>query len=115
MRVSRISRQARSAERGPRHRKRPRPDLPALEWAEDITGRCPRVTAVGSHSLMVENHTGLLSFSDSRVVLDSHAGPVCILGNRLSLGCVRLGAMIVRGEIQRVELPCKGGDAPDER
>ena len=114
MRISRVSRQARAAERGPRLVKRRRPDLPTLEWAEDMTGRCPRITAVGSHSLMVENHTGLLSFSDTRVVLDSHAGSVCVMGRGLSLGCVCSGAMIVRGEVQRVELPCKGGDAPDE-
>ena len=114
MRISRIARRVKAAERGPRLPKRPRPELPALEWAEDMSGRCPRVTAIGSHSLMVENHTGLLSFSDSRVTLDSRAGAVRVSGRGLALSCVRSGALMIKGDIHRVELPCEGGEAPDE-
>ena len=109
-----ITRRARAAERGPRPSRRRRPDLPALEWAEDAAGLCPRVTAIGSHSLLVENHTGLLAFSDTLVVLDSRAGALTVTGCGLSLRCVRAGALIVRGSLHRVELPCEGGDAPDE-
>jgi len=87
---------------------------PALEWAEDMTGRCPRITAVGGHSLLVENHTGIAAFTESRIVLNSRAGTVCALGSGLSLSCVRAGAAIIRGNIRCVELPCRGGDAPDE-
>ena len=115
MKVSHISQRARKAEREPRPQKRRRPDLPALEWAEDMTGRCPRVTAIGSRSLMVENHTGIASFSETRVVLDSRVGPMRVTGSGLALNGVRNGALIIRGEIRRVELPCEGGDAPDER
>jgi sporulation protein YqfC len=87
---------------------------PALEWVEDMTGRCPRITAVGGYSLLVENHTGIALFTESRIVLNSRAGAVCALGSDLSLSCVRAGAAIIRGNIRRVELPCRGGDAPDE-
>ena len=96
-----------------RHRHR-LPDAPALEWVRDASGHCPRATAIGSHSLLVENHTGILAFSDSRVELDSHAGILRVLGKNLSLSGVRQGALIVRGDISRVELPCDGGEAPDE-
>ena len=115
MKHSSISRRAKTAERVPRSRHRGRPYPPALEWAEDITGRCPRITAFGGHSLLVENHTGIRSFSDSRVLLDSRAGTLCVEGRGLALDCVRDGALILRGEIRRVELPCEGGDPPDER
>jgi len=103
-----------SLSRGHRRTGRRRRDLPALEWAEDMTGRCPRVTAFGDHCLLVENHTGILSFSDSRVLLDSRAGALCVTGSGLSLSGVRSGAMMIRGSLRRVELPCKGGGAPDE-
>ena len=102
-----------SAGHWPRPAKRRRPDPPALVWAEDVTGLCPRITAVGSRSLLVENHTGIRSFSDCTVVLDSRAGAIRVEGRGLSLGCVRSGALILRGDIRRVELP-EGGDAPDE-
>lgn len=114
MRISRISRRAKAAEPGARRLKRRRPDLPALEWTEDVTGRCPRLTAVGSHSLLVENHTGILAFGPNRVLLGSRSGAMCVLGEGLALSCVRSGALIIRGDIRRVELPCRGGDSPDE-
>lgn len=114
MRPSGISRRARDAAHGPRSTRHDRPYPPALEWTEDMTGRCPRITAVGSHSLLVENHTGIAVFTESRIVLDSRMGRVCALGRGLSLSCARAGAVIIRGDIQRIELPCRGGDAPHE-
>ena len=110
MRVSRSTRNAsRARARVPRRR-----SLPALEWVEDATGRCARATIIGSRSLLVENHTGILSFTDSRVRLDTARGPLCVTGSGLTLRDVRPGALIVRGDIARVELPCAEGGAPDE-
>ena len=114
MKQNPISRRARLAGRKPGSLRRRRYDMPALEWAEDAAGLCPRITAVGSQSLLVENHTGLLAFTEDRVVLDSRAGALCVTGSGLALDCVRPGSLVVRGEIRRVELPCRGGDAPDE-
>lgn len=114
MKQDTISRRARIAGQGPRLPRRRRYDMPALEWAEDAAGLCPRVTAVGSRSLLVENHTGLLAFTGERVVLDSRTGALCVTGRGLALDCVRPGSLVVRGEIRNVELPCRGGDAPDE-
>lgn len=114
MRLSHISRRSKAAVRGPRPTKRPRPSVPALEWARDMTGLCPRVTAVGSHSVLVENHTGILAFSPSCVRLGSRAGALCLWGEGLTLCGVRSGALLVRGIVRRVDLPCEGGDPPDE-
>lgn len=114
MRISRIRRRARSVRNAPRPPRRARREVPALEWARDMTGLCPRVTAVGNTSALVENHTGIRAFSPSLVELDSRAGTVRVLGEGLSLCGVRDGALIVRGVIHRVDLPCEGGDPPDE-
>ena len=110
-----LTRRARDAARMPRPPRHDRAYPPALEWTEDMTGRCPRLTAIGSHSLLVENHTGIAAFTESKVALNSHAGLLCALGSSLSLSCARAGAVIIRGDIRRIELPCRGGDAPDER
>lgn len=112
MNKDRISRRARDARGVSLSRKRRQ--QPALEWARDMTGLCPRLTAVGSHSLLVENHTGIRVFTDTVIVLNSRAGTLTISGQGLSLGCVRLGALIVRGTIRQVELPCQGGDTAHE-
>lgn len=87
---------------------------PALEWAEDISGRCARITAVGSRSLLVENHTGLRDYSETKVCLNSRSGQICVTGSALTLCDVRPGALIVRGHISRVELPCEGGASSHE-
>ena len=101
--------------RGAPVRKRRAPRTPgAMEWAEDLSGQCARVTAVGSRSLLVENHTGILEFTDARVRLGTRRGTLCVIGSGLTLCDVRPDALIVRGRVQRVELPCQGGDAPDE-
>ena len=97
----------------PKRTSRPAPK--ALEWAEDVTGRCARVTAIGDRSLLVENHTGILSFADDEIRLDTRGGPLRVSGSALSLCDVRPGAMIIRGSIRRVELPCRGGEATDGR
>ena len=114
MKKTGFSRRARDAERVPRVLWHGHGYPPALEWTEDMTGRCPRITAVGGHSLLVENHTGIATFTDTRIVLNSRAGAVCAMGSGLSLSCARAGAVIIRGDIRRIELPCRGGDAPDE-
>ena len=109
-----ITRRTKVAVRVPKSPRRHRAMPSALEWAEDMTGRCPRITAVGGHSLLVENHTGIAVFTDTRIVLNSRAGAVCAMGSGLSLSCARAGAVIIRGDIRRIELPCRGGDMPDE-
>ena len=96
----------------PRAPRRDRPVPPALAWAEDAAGHCARVTALGGHSLLVENHTGILAFTDSLVRLDTKSGPLSVVGSGLSLADARRGALIVRGRIRRVDLPCRE-DAPD--
>lgn len=91
-----------------------RGDSPALEWARDVTGGCARATAIGNRSLLVENHTAIAVFSDTRVLLYTRTGPLCVTGSGLSLRDVRPRALIVHGDIHRVELPCEGGKSPDE-
>ena len=94
--------------------RRPRRGLPAMEWVEDITGRCARTTAIGSRKLLVENHTEILFFSEDGVRLATGQGLICVFGSGLLLRDVRPGALIVEGDIRRVELPCEGGAPSDE-
>ena len=82
----------------------------ALVWPDDLTGRCARVTAIGSGRLLIENHTGLLELTDTRVRLNTGMGPLTITGEGLRLCEARPRAMIVSGVIKRVDLPCQGGD-----
>ena len=85
-----------------------RPDAPALEWLSDLSGKTARITSVGSRMLMVENHRGILLYESGRILLATRCGAIEITGEDLSLSEVRQDALIVRGEIRHVELPCSG-------
>ncbi len=93
--------------------RRATPRAVAIEWLEDATGRCARVTALGSRCLMVENYTEIIAFSGDCVRLDSGGGALCVYGSGLCLSDIRPGALVIRGEISRLELPCKGGGSAD--
>ena len=91
-----------------RGRHGPRPE--ALEWPRDLSGRCARATAIGSNRLLVENYTGILELTDVRVRLSTGSGPITVTGRGLQLCDARRGALIITGRLERVELPCTGGD-----
>lgn len=83
----------------------------ALTWPEDLLGRCARITAIGCHRLLVENHTGLLCLTETEIRLNTGCGPLSISGEGLTLCDARPRAMIVKGRIRRIDLPLEGGGA----
>ncbi len=88
-----------------RHRKR---SLPAMEWINDVTGRCARVVAIGNRSLLIENHAGVIAFSEDCIRLGTALGEILVSGSELFLCDMRPGMLIVRGNIRNVQLPCEG-------
>lgn len=92
----------------PKPRKPSHPNMPALEWISDVSGRAARATAVGSRRILIENHTGIVDFSDNLVRLSTPNGPLCVHGRDLSLCEVRPNALIVHGCIRQVDLPEEG-------
>jgi len=106
---------ARNISSGMKKPRRPdRPNTPALEWVRDISGSAARTTAIGSRRLLVENHTGILDFSDTTIRLNTGCGCMQICGAGLSLSDVRRGSLVVLGQIHQVQLPCEGS-LKDER
>lgn len=88
------------------HRRSDRKPAPALEWLCDITGKTARITSIGGTALLVENHRGLIAYESDRIELQTGCGSVVITGSQLTLSDVRKDALIVRGEIRNVQLPC---------
>lgn len=99
--------------RGDRMKKRkPRrkPAAPALEWLCDLSGKTARITSIGSHALMVENHCGIREYTGDKITLSTRCGPAEILGSNLLLNEVRRDALVIRGSIHAVKLPCREAD-----
>lgn len=84
---------------------------PALEWLCDISGRTARITSVGGTALLVENHRGLIAYETDRIEIRTGCGSAVITGTGLTLSDVRRDALIVRGKIRNVQLPCGDEDA----
>jgi len=93
----------------PKPHKPVHPGVSALEWLSDVSGRAARITAVGSRRILIENHTGILDFTDETVRLSTAVGPLCVHGRNLTLCEVRENALIVHGCIRQVDLPEEGG------
>ena len=83
---------------------------PALEWLDDVSGKCARVTAMGSTALLVENHCGVESFSCEEILLKTRCGPLAVAGGSLSLNEVRRDAVMIRGRIACVRFPCESDE-----
>ena len=72
-------------------------DLPA-----DVVAGLPRLEMVGSRQLYLEHHTGLLSYSDTRIDANTSAGVLRITGARLTLLAMTAEALRVGGRIDGV-------------
>lgn len=72
-------------------------DLPA-----DVLAGLPRLEMVGSRQLYLEHHTGLLSYSDTRIDANTSAGILRITGERLTLLAMTAEALRVGGRIDGV-------------
>ena len=84
--------------------------VPALDWFCDLSGRTARITSIGNRSLLVENHCGILEFTQDRITLSTRCGCVVVVGDGLSLSQVRRDALVIDGSIRDVQLPCAEAD-----
>lgn len=90
-----------------------RAGMPALEWLDDLSGRCARITAMGGNTVLVENHCGIRSFSPDCICLATRSGCAEVRGFDLCLNQVRPDALVICGRIASIQLPCPS-EAPHE-
>ena len=72
-------------------------DLPA-----DVVAGLPRLEMVGSRQLYLEHHTGLLSYSDTRIDANTVGGVLRVTGERLTLLAMTAGELRIGGRIASV-------------
>ncbi|ASF39947.1 MULTISPECIES: sporulation protein YqfC [Halobacillus] len=73
-------------------------DLPS-----DVMLDLPRITTIGSIHVYIENHTGLLHFSDNEVRIQYKQGQVKIIGKDLGVKMMLKEELLLEGEIKSVE------------
>ena len=73
-------------------------DLPA-----DVVAGLPRLEMVGSRQLYLEHHTGILSYSEEQIDVNTAAGALRVRGRNLSLLAMTAEEVRIGGEIAAVE------------
>lgn len=83
-----------------------------LELPEEVMLDLPRATVVGRERCLLENHRGLLRFTDREVVVQSRLGPLRVVGDRLEIERLAGGELVLRGRIDQIDYaPPPGGEA----
>ncbi|MBO9129595.1 sporulation protein YqfC [Bacillus sp. 165] len=72
-------------------------DLPA-----DVLMDLPRITMVGQIHIYIENHRGLLAFSDTEVRLLLKQGQLLIKGNSFVIKTILPEELLLEGTIEQV-------------
>ncbi len=90
--------------------RRVHPVLSALSIPEDAAQGCVRVMLLGSGRALVENHLGVADVGRNMIRLSTRQGILAFYGEKLRLQDVRIGALSVQGQIERVELPTNTGE-----
>ena len=76
-------------------------DLPA-----DVLAGLPRLEMVGSRQLYLEHHTGILSYSEEQIDVNTAGGVLRVRGGKLSLVAMTAEELRIGGRIAAVEWLC---------
>lgn len=74
-----------------------------LELPKDIILDIPKVTMVGNLQIYIENHKGIIEYSDSRIRINTKSGVLRIIGKNLLLKNIIVEEIVIVGEIHQVE------------
>lgn len=74
-----------------------------LDVPEDIAQDIPRLIMIGNIRLQIENHRGVLHFSEDRLSLSLSRGSLEILGTNLSIRTIMAEEVLVEGVISQLK------------
>ncbi len=73
-----------------------------LELPHDVMMDLPRITMIGQIHIYIENHRGLLSFSDKELRLLLKQGQLLIKGNAFVIKTILPEEILLEGKIDQV-------------
>lgn len=74
-----------------------------LELPEDVLLGSAKLTVTGGRSAVIENHRGVLEYTDERIVVAVPRGKVCLDGTGLRLKAMNKNELLVGGRIRNIE------------
>lgn len=73
-----------------------------FELPGDVLMDVARVTLVGDVELMIENHRGLVEYTQTKVVLNVPKGQLAVSGDELEIATITPDQVIVLGRVRGV-------------
>ncbi|QZY56550.1 sporulation protein YqfC [Crassaminicella profunda] len=74
-----------------------------LELPKDIMLDLPRITLLGKLQLYIENHKGIIEYSDTRIRVNTKSGVIRITGRELSIKTIVTEEIIICGQVENIE------------
>lgn len=81
------------------HQKIRRGLIKYMELPSDVILELPRITMIGQLHVYIENHEGLVSYSDSELKLKAHKGYIQVLGSSFVLKKMYPSEILLEGVI----------------
>ena len=75
-----------------------------FELPQEVLLNLPRLTLVGNMQLIVENHRGIIEYTEKRIRISAHSGEIIITGKDLTLKSLYREELFIEGEISALEL-----------
>ncbi len=76
-----------------------------LEVSPDLVFDLPRVTAIGSMYLCVENHRGLETFTPERIIIAVPGGRIVVDGQDLRVATLHAREITLAGRLRQITFP----------
>lgn len=73
-----------------------------LDLPQDVIFDLPRVTMIGNMQLYIENHRGVLGFSDQQLMLQLSVGQLEITGKDLVIRAILPEEVFIEGEVRDI-------------
>lgn len=80
----------------------------AFELPMDVVMQLPLIHFTGGALVEVENHRGILEYTDRRIRIASAAGPLTVTGDHMMIVCIQKEQIVIRGNIYGVSLKSEG-------
>jgi sporulation protein YqfC len=79
-----------------------------IDLPPDVTLDLPRMTMIGNQRLMIENHRGLIHFSNEHLKLAIHNGVLELLGSELMIRTISSEGISIEGRIDELKYLMNG-------
>ncbi len=74
-----------------------------FELPKDITLNWPKVSMIGIHQMLIENHRGIIEYTPVRIRVNSTTGVIRVQGKDLQLKNIAADDIMITGGIQSIE------------